>query len=122
MRQRLVLGVPLPVAILSAAFATLIGGCDGGANTEFYELSGEITDERSMAPIEGARVVFSADTGYMAETTTDGGGIYRLAIETDHPFGQVRAEAAGYVPNERTVYFDSEDRRIDLQLRPGTSM
>jgi hypothetical protein len=39
---------------------------------------------------------------------------------TDHPFGQVRAEAGGYVPNERSVYFDGADRRLDIQLRPGT--
>ncbi len=66
---------------------------------------------------------FTSDTGYAAETTADDDGVYRLAVETDHPFGQVRAEASGYVPNERTVFFDMEDRRVDIQLRPaGGSM
>jgi hypothetical protein len=116
MRHRL---TPLVPALL---FALLAWGCDS-APTSFYEISGEITDERTGDPIGGAAVSFISDTGYGAETTADGDGIYRLAIETDHPFGQVRAEASGYVPKERTVYFDAEDRRIDIALRPsGGSM
>jgi hypothetical protein len=96
-----------------------MGACDVSP-TELYELSGVVSDERTGDPISGARVVFTSDTLYTAETTTNGDGVYRFIVETDHPFGQVRAEAGGYVPNERSVYFDGADRRLDIQLRPGT--
>ncbi len=113
MRHRLALSVP-------AIFLGLLtlGGCEE-APTALYQISGQITDDLSEDPIAGATVSFIADTGYSAETTADGNGRYRLAVETDYPFGQVRAEASGYVPKEATVYFDSEDRRIDIQLRPS---
>jgi hypothetical protein len=115
MRHRL---TPLVPALL---FAFLAWGCESSP-TDFYGLSGEITDERTGDGIGGATVSFTSDTGYGAETTANGDGVYRLEVETDHPFGQVRAEASGYVPKERTVYFDSADRRIDIALRPGGSM
>jgi hypothetical protein len=104
--------------VVLATLGSSIGACEDSP-TEFYEVTGVISDERSTEPIGGARVVFTSDTLYTAETTTDGDGVYRLVVETDHPFGQIRAEAGGYLPGERSVYFDGTDRRIDIALRPG---
>jgi hypothetical protein len=99
----------------------LAGACEGGAPTETYELSGRVTvlleSAEEGGPIPDATVRFTSDTLLVSETTTDGEGRYRMRVETDHPFGQVRAEAAGFLADEATVYFDTPQRRVDLQLR-----
>ena len=61
--------------------------------------------------------MFSSDTLLVSETTTDSDGRYRMRVSTDHPFGQVRAERAGFITQETTVFFDAPQRRVDLQLR-----
>lgn len=111
--------VPTIMAALAICFgAVAIGGCESSP-TQAYELSGVITDERTSAPIEGASVTFVSDTGYSAATSTNGSGEYAFGVETDHPFGQVRAEAEGYRPGEASVFFDAPSRRIDIALIPG---
>ncbi len=121
MGHRLARPVPVLLGILGSGLLGILGGCQGGAPTETYELSGRVSVLLESAdeggPIEGATVRFTSDTLLVAETTTDGEGRYRMRVESDHPFGQVRAEAAGFRPAEATVYFDTPQRRIDLQLR-----
>ncbi len=113
--------VPAIMAALAiSSGAAAVGGCESSP-TEAFELSGLVTDERTSAPIEGAAVTFVSDTGYNAATTTNSNGEYAFGIETDHPFGQVRAEAAGYRPGEASVFFDAPSRRIDLALIPDRS-
>ncbi len=100
----------------------LAAGCAGeGASTDVYELSGVVREELSGSAVSGARVTFTSDTLYSRSTTTDGDGLYEMVVETDAPFGQVRAEKAGYRPAEETVYFDSPTRRVDLFLRESPS-
>lgn len=104
------------VPVVIAALAML--GCDGDqAPTEIYELSGVVRERLSGDPIDGARVTFTSDTLYTQSSRTDGDGQYEMAVETDTPFGQVRAEKDGYVPAEATVFFDSRVRRVDLRMR-----
>lgn len=114
MGQRLFRAVPV-------ALVLAIASCEGGAPTETYELSGRVSVLLESAaeggPIEGATVRFTSDTLFSRETTTDAEGRYRMRVESDHPFGQVRGEAPGFLPAEATVYFDTPMRRIDLQLR-----
>ena len=99
----------------------LASACDGSAPTDMFELSGVVTvlleGTGDSSPIEGARVTFVSDTRLRAEAITDGDGRYRMRVMTDHPFGQVRAEADGFRAHESTVYFDSPQRRVDIQLR-----
>lgn len=100
----------------------LLGACDGGPALEGFELSGRITELRDDGlagedPVPNASVRFSSDTRIVAETTADGSGRYSMRVATDHPFGQVRAEAEGFAPAEETVYFDSQHRRVDIALR-----
>ena len=85
--------------------------------TDLYELSGYVTEALADAPIEGARVTFVSDTLYTTSATTDEDGFYEMTVETDTPFGQVRAEKDGFIRNEATVYFDSGSRRVDLAIR-----
>lgn len=104
--------------ILCCLFAA---SCAEEAPLETYELSGRVTvlhetDEASSG-VAGARVVFVSDTLIVEETTADGSGRYRMRVSTDHPFGQVRAEAEGFDPHEETVYFDTTQRRVDIALR-----
>jgi hypothetical protein len=91
------------------------------APMDTFELSGRVTsllDESGGGDgIPGAHVTFTSDTLLRAEATTDGDGRYRMRVSTDHPFGQVRAEAGGFQPNEATVYFDSPQRVVDVELR-----
>jgi len=116
MRQRLPKIVPLGLLGL------LLLGCEGGESiVEAFELSGivsEVSGGTDMGPvIAGATVTFTSDTNSRETTTTGADGRYRMRVSTDDPFGQVRAEAAGYVPNEETVYFDTRSRRVDIQLQ-----
>lgn len=115
--------VPTPVLLLLAlAGGGALGSCESAPGAT-YQLSGRVTvlltDDGAAMPIGGALVRFTSDTGRVGETTTGGDGRYELAVFTDAPFGQVRAEANGYTPNERTVYWDQPERRIDIVLRPA---
>ncbi len=109
--------VPLLVSVTAALFAT--AGCGSDPTTEAYNVSGYVTELGSGAPIRNATVTFTSDTLRTAETTTNGSGFYEMVVETDTPFGQLRAEADGYDPAEETVFFDGPERRVDLELKPG---
>jgi hypothetical protein len=101
--------------------ASVLSACAEAPPLDTYELSGEVTVLLETAddggPIPNARVTFISDTLRVEETTTDANGRYRMRVSTDHRFGQVRAEADGFVPHEETVYFDTPQRRVDLALR-----
>lgn len=121
MRHQSWAGVPTAWAALAIfCGAAALGGCET-STTQAYELSGIVTDERTNAGIGGATVTFISDTGYSSVTTTNDSGEYAVGVETDHPFGQVRAEAAGYRTGEQSVFFDAPTRRIDLSLIPDRS-
>ena len=120
--------VPAPVrwpAALASAAAIFAASCGEGAPTEAFELSGVVTalltSGEAGGPIADADVRFVSDTLIVSETTTDGSGRYRMTVLSDHPFGQVVAEAPGFLGSEATVFFDSPQRRVDLALRraPG---
>jgi len=106
---------------LLALLALALPSCVEELPLESYELSGHVTalleSGDDGAAIAGARVVFMSDTRIVEETTTDANGLYRMRVETDHRFGQVRAEAAGFRPGEETVLFDTPQRRVDVALR-----
>lgn len=108
-----------PALWVPALVAALAGpGCASeDAATDLYELSGIVHDERSNRPVSGVRVTFTSDTLYTESTRTDGDGQYEMVVETDTPFGQVRAEKDGYRAGEETVYFDTDTRRVDLFIR-----
>lgn len=103
----------------------LLGSCAPGTVGDTYALSGHITQTLSgaaISPVAGATVRFTSDVGDVFETTSGGDGRYNLQVLTRVRFGQVRAEAGGFNPSERTVYFDTPERRVDLALRPSSSM
>lgn len=104
----------------SLVLALLFAGCVEGAPLDTYELSGRVTvllESGQDVGVAGAHVTFVSDTLIVEDTTADGEGRYRMRVATDHPFGQVRAEAEGFVPHEETVLFDSDQRRVDIALR-----
>ena len=113
MGQQLRWWVPL-VALLAVA-------CESTPGTDTYEVTGLVSEfvapEAPGDPIPGAMITFRSDTLLVATTTTDQSGHYRLRVTTDYAFGQVRAEAAGFVTAEETVYFDQPQRRVDIQMR-----
>lgn len=120
-RRPLLAGVPVLVA---SALLALVAGCGEGVPVSQYELSGIVSERfesgMALAPLAGVHITFRSDTGLVFETDTGGDGRYRLRIESDVAFGQVRAELAGFQPTERTVYFDTNSRRIDLDMRRET--
>ena len=91
-----------------------------------YALSGRVTQTLasgvSATPVPGALVRFTSDVGDVFETSAAGDGRYHLQVLTRVRFGQVRAMAGGFVPSERSVYFDTPERRIDIGLRPTSMM
>ena len=99
----------------------LLTACDGSAPTDTFELSGRVTvlleSPGEDTQIEGATVTFISDTLLSTETVTDAEGRYRMRVMTDHPFGQVRAEKEGFITHETSVFFDTPQRRVDIQLR-----
>jgi hypothetical protein len=109
-------------ALLVPVGLALALGCGGDTPGTAFDLTGtvsaQLTDTGNSMPLAGATVRFTSDTGHVTETTSAGDGSYAMQVFTDVPFGQVRAEAAGFGPSEATVYFDLPERRIDLTLRP----
>ena len=115
------LRVPALAVLALVLGSPALGSCVGESTLEAYELSGHVTSllegSDSGDAVPNARVTFVSDTLLVEETTADGAGRYRMRIVTDHPFGQVRAEAEGFLPHEETVYFDTPQRRVDVALR-----
>lgn len=95
-----------------------MASCGDPSATESYELSGFVTRLGSDEGIRGATVRFTSNTLRVDETQTNGNGFYEMVVTTDSQFGQVRATAEGYQPNEETVFFDTTSRRVDISLRP----
>lgn len=107
-------------AALSVVVGVMVGaGCADEVTTE-VELSGLVLDRNTEAPIEGANVTFRSDTLDLATATTDSDGHYEMIVETQVSFGQVRAEHPDFEPAEKSVYFDTPQRRVDLLLRSVT--
>ncbi len=107
------------VLLLGMTLASIgaLGSCAEDPGTTHYEVAGRITDAATGDGVSGAAITFVSDTLYTDTTRTGSGGHYEMAVESDVPFGQVRAERDGYQPAETTVYFDTRSRRIDLVLR-----
>jgi len=101
------------LVLLALAF----GACGDGAPVESRTVAGFVTDGADMRGVGGADVTFTSDTRYTASTTTNGDGFYEIRVETDSPFGQVVATHPEYQSAEGTVFFDTEERRLDLVLR-----
>ncbi len=112
--------VPL-LALVAATSSPASTGCGGNPTTDAYDVSGYVTELGSGVPIRNATVTFTSDTLRRAETSTNRSGFYEMVVETDSSFGQIHAEAAGYDPAEETVFFDGPQRRVDLELKAGTS-
>ncbi len=107
---------------MSAGFAVVcallaLSACESATATDRFELSGYVQDQTSGRGVGGARVQFVSDTLFEAETQTNGDGFYEMVVETDRPFGQVQATADGYDPEDATVFFDTNRRRLDIRLR-----
>jgi hypothetical protein len=104
----------------------MLASCAPGTVGDTYALSGRITQTLSsgvtVTPVGGATVRFTSDVGDVFETTSGGDGRYHIQVLTRVRFGQVRATAGGFNPSERTVYFDTPQRRVDLGLRPTAMM
>jgi hypothetical protein len=104
----------------------LLASCAPGTVGDTFSLSGRITQTLAsgvtVTPLGGANVRFTSDVGDVFETTSGGDGRYRLQVLSRVRYGQVRASAAGFVDSERTVLFDTPERRIDIGMRPTPMM
>jgi len=97
-----------------------------GTVGDTFSLSGRITQTLesgvSVTPVAGATVRFTSDVGDVFTATSGGDGRYRIQVLTRVRYGQVRATASGFVDSERTVYFDTAERRVDIGMRPTAMM
>ncbi len=105
-------------AFLSLLLVVSSLGCATDPPTTQKDLSGVVRDRLSGRRISGATITFRSDTLYSETARTDGDGHYEMIVETDTLLGQVRAERSGYQTAEETVYFDTDERVIDLDLLP----
>lgn len=107
--------VPLVLAALGAV------SCAPVDTTSSYELSGIVSERFEsgmvLAPLGGVAVTFVSDTGLATATTSGSDGRYRMLIESDTPFGTVRAVHPEFQDRTENVYFDTPIRRIDLDMR-----
>ncbi len=95
-----------------------LGACGEAPPVEQRTVAGFVTDGAEMRGIRGAEVTFTSDTRIAASATTNGDGFYEIRVETDSDFGQVEATHPEYGQSaDATVYFDTEERRVDLVLR-----
>ncbi|MEM9072652.1 MAG: carboxypeptidase-like regulatory domain-containing protein [Myxococcota bacterium] len=97
----------------------LLLGCGEDPVTEARNVSGFVTELGSGDPIRGATVTFTSNTLLTNSTRTNGSGFYEMVVETDSEVGQLRAEVEGFDPAEETVFFDTDDRRVDIELKSG---
>jgi len=108
------------------ALASLLTSCVPGTVGDTFSLSGRVTQTlesgANVTPVAGATIRFTSDVGDVFTTTTGGDGRYRLQVLSRVRYGQVRGTAAGFVDSERTVYFDTPERRVDIGLRPTPAM
>lgn len=118
MRPASARGLRTRTLVASALFAALAlsSSCESNV-TERYSVSGYVRDLATNDGIGGVRVTFTSDTLYTNSTTTRGNGAYQMDVRSDVPFGQVKAEREGFITDQRTVHFDSRERRVDLGLR-----
>lgn len=104
----------------------MLASCAPGTVGDTFSLSGRITQTLTsgvtVTPVAGATVRFTSDVGDVFTTTSGGDGRYRLEVLTRVRYGQVRATATGFVDSERTVYFDTPERRVDIGMRPTPAM
>ena len=103
---------------IALLFSLTLGSCHDETVTNGYELAGYVREIGDGPGIRGVTVTFTSDTRYTSEARTNGDGYYEMSVETDAPFGQVRAERDGYQASEETVYFDTTTRRVDLVMVP----
>ncbi len=95
--------------------ATLAAGEQQGG--EVNEVSGQVADGDSGAPLEGATVEVTDSTGRTGSTTTDGDGRFKYLAEPPLQAGRitVKATKAGYETTRTTV--DAEGGSVnDVQL------
>ncbi len=104
-------------ASLATALAIVLGSCADEPRTSEYDLAGYVTDVESGRGLRDVQVRFVSETAYTESASTDRDGHYQMRVVTDSPFGQVRAERPGFTVEEKTVYFDTQSRRIDLELQ-----
>ncbi len=101
--------------------------CACGSKTEQaqlseYTVSGVVTDDLTGAAIDGAQVIFEADTLEQTDAHSDGKGHYSMLVQVTEGerFGTLHASAHGYQDSTpQTVYFDGTERVVDLRLRAG---
>jgi hypothetical protein len=86
-----------------------------------HAIEGTVIDEFTKAGLSGATVRFVSDTLDEAETISESGGRFRLAVQVPEGvrFGTLEASRDGYNDSKQlSVYFDGSAPRAELLLRP----
>ncbi len=130
--QRTLAFVPVRLRAYAASAAIALGmlansSCGTSAPPgEGYEIIGFVVESVGTGddgpPIAGAMVRFQGDTGSAVEGISESNGRYRLFVVSDSRFGQITANAAGFLEGRETVFFDTTSRRVDLVLPRDGSM
>jgi hypothetical protein len=103
------------------ALAALLAACggDGDSGAELGQVSGTVRDEQSGERLSGVEVVFTSDTLDRQEGKTGHDGGYRLHVASRVPNGRIAASKKGYATRVVSVYLDTSDVHIDVDLARG---
>jgi hypothetical protein len=93
-------------------------GCgeEDGRGTFASGVRGVVRDADTGKGIGGAKVRFLSDTLDEDSDTTEKDGSYAVSALTDTPNGHLEVTKAGYAPRTVSVYLDSDDVSIDVEL------
>lgn len=82
-------------------------------------LHGVVRDAVNGKGLKGVTISFQSDTLDEADDKTDEDGDYMLFVGTDSLHGRIEAKKSGYETRIVSVYFDSEDVQVDVELNPN---
>ncbi len=108
--------------LVAASLVTLLllsSSCDDGRDVApdvARRVSGIVRDGLDGERLTGVRVRFVSDTLDEATSKSDGDGRYRIAVLSDTDKGRLEASRQGYATRVVSVYFDSTDVKLDIEL------
>jgi hypothetical protein len=113
-------GRALALALLFACAAGC-GGDEKSPNDQHAQLHGTVRDRDTGKHLSGVKIVFLSDTLDMDSTTSGKNGGYSLDVSSDSDSGHLEASKSGYQQRVVSVYLDSHDVEIDIDMQAGSS-
>lgn len=95
-----------------------MGCADDAGGSEHASVHGTVRDGDSRKRLSGVKVEFESDTLDHTSDTTNSSGNFRLDAQSLTPEARLVASKAGYETRVVSVFLDSDDVSIDIELSP----